>query len=613
MYRHSWLSLILGILIVLLASRANAQRIQFENQVQERVVELLQFDADADRDAIEDQYYALERFANTVASRAGVRQLGAMVRCEGALGVIRTMLIARENDATGLGALFIDHPSFMDELGLLVSDEDNASGVLALARRLMEERSTQVKRYPALAAALCVVHDMQDQKPYSRWVNEHTPVSSDPLEIFDFYVLNANTMYIRPDALPALALVYVVDVTETPQQLQWAHDRYRRNPAIKDRFFEIEYDYEHFRQEKPKKVVSAPGEFNLEKILRYGGVCADQAYFAMSVAKACGVPSSYIIARGADLSHAWVGFVEMRGRRAEWDFDAGRYTEYKKLRGNMVNPQLRADISDGRAGILGAAMSSKNEEVLASLAASRVVERMNARQWKLDESVELDARGNLRKPRTDSVDDRLALLRATLSKSAGVPSAWDQVVAMATAGELDEKQMDVWARAVMQLAGRQHQDFAFDFLTELIGTIGDPQRQHAMWEWAYGQFRARPDLAAAVRFRQGELWVEHENLDYAWLAYNDVIQKFINDGPMVNEALSSIGKLLARNNKRDKYLGVLQDAARRVTRPDDISAGRVRYTNYYRINWRLVKELEHRGRNAEANQLRKAINMPADE
>jgi hypothetical protein len=597
------------VLMLLMPLEAHAQRESFVSQVNERVDGMLEFDNVTDQKAIERRYGELVAFANTVASRAGVRQMEAMTRCEGALGMLELVLAARPTEPGTVIDLFKSHPEFMVELGLLVHEKDNTQGVLGLAQRLMSERSEQVNRFPALAAALCVVHDMQGSKPYSRWVNEHTPESGDPIKIFDFFVNNANTMSINPSDLPALALVFVVDVTETPEQLQWAHNRFRSNPAIKDRFFEIEYDSLHFRQNRPKRVTSEPGDYNLQKINQFGGVCADQAYYAMSVAKACGIPSGYIIAKGADVSHAWVGFVEGRGRRLSWNFDAGRYSDYQNLRGNMINPQIRESESDGRIGVLGGAMSAQGEQVLASMASARVAKRMHEDNWSLDEEAELDTRGNVRTTRENGVGGQLELLKANLAKCAGVPGAWDRVVEIASSGEMDEKQLDVWSRAVMQLAGRQHQDFAFDFLFDLISTQSEAQRQHEMWEWSFKQFRQRPDLASAVRFQQGMLWIQNENLEYAWLAYSDVVDQFINDGPMVVSALDMMSQMLTDRGKGGEIVPYLERAAQRVKQPGDMSSQFARQSNYYRIHEMLAEAYATTGRDADAQRVRTKIGL----
>ncbi len=565
-----------------------------------------------DRESLQDAMRSSFALSDTVSSRAGARQLGAVVRAEASARILLLAFNARNQYPEKFIEQIKDYPMFMNELGLLWVERDNPSEVIRVAMELMSERREQVAKYPALAAAICVVHDMPAGSGYTRRINENNPVGGNPLEIFDFFVSNASTMRIKPDALPALNLVYVVDVSESVNQLQWAHDRYRTNPDIGSRFFEIEYDTEHYRQGKAKKVTQA-GNYCLESIQKHGGVCADQAYFAMSVAKACGIPSGYIVAQGADVSHAWVGYLDVKGRRADWDFTAGRYPEYQRLRGNVMNPQTGERISDGRLGILGTIATTDSEKIHASMAAGYIVERMNIQAWQPSSEIELDAKGNARKARTNSTKDRLSFLRLTLTQAAGVTDAWDRVTQMVEAGELDRKQLDVWSRAVMKLAGNAHQDFSYDFLVDLISGVEDPQQQHEMWEWAFGQFRLRPDLAAGIRFQQGQLWAENDKPDMAWIAYQDVLDKFLNDGPMSDSAISAMGKLLSKNGKRDAYLKLLQDTAKKVNRPEQMGDNFAKQSNYYNIHWRIVKELEYHNRNQEAKQIRNMINMPSNE
>ncbi len=565
-----------------------------------------------DRESLKDAISQAYQLGDYVSAHAGLRQFDAMVRTEAAISILETVNMSGHRNPGAVIAALAQSPAFLQELGLLVDEQDNKEAVVRLAMELMSTRGDQVNAFPALAAAICVVHDLPEGSKYTLRVNENTPQGVDPIDLFDFFVNNAPTMYIALDRLPASSLVFVVDVAEPVDQLQWAHNTYRTSPGIGQRFFEIMYDDAHYRLGKTKRVTAA-GNYSLEQIKKYGGVCADQAYYAMSVAKACGIPSAYVVAKGADVSHAWVGFLEMRGRRAHWNFDAGRYPDYQNLRGNIHDPQTGAQISDGRLGILGTAANATAQQVHHVQAARRVVDRMNAGFWRPPTSMELDTKGNARKPRTDSVEDRLALLRQTLSKCAGVPGAWDEVVTIAKSGKMTQKDMDVWSRAALQLAGRMHQDFSFDFLVELISTVQDPQEQHQMWEWAFGQFRARPDLAAGVRFEQGKLWEKNNNPEYAWIAYQDVLDNFLNDGPMVDQALSAMGKMLTKNGKRDAYLPILEETARKVRRPDDMATNFAKQSNYYKVHWRLVKELEYHNRDSDAKRIRDMIHMPADE
>jgi len=552
------------------------------------------------------------KLSDYVSAHAGARQLDAMSRSEGVRSVLDLISRARVGDPEVAAGAFARSPAFTLELGLLVDEKDNHGEVVRVAMELMKERAKQVEAYPALAAAVCVVHDLPPDTHYSMRVNENTPVGPAPLAIFDFFVSNARSMSISPDRLPAIDLVYVVDVSESIKELQWANHTYGSNPGIGLRFFEIVYDYEHYRQGKPKKVTAA-GNYCLESIKKYGGVCADQAYYAMSVGKACGVPSVYVRAKGADVSHAWVGFLETRGRRANWNFDSGRYPDYQNLRGNVLDPQTMETVSDGRLGVMGIAVSATPSQVHASMAAGKIVHRMNRGEWHESKGMALDTRGNARKTRTNTVEDRLGLLRETLAKCAGVPSAWDQVTEIAASGEMSEQDMDIWSRAVLQLAGKTHQDFSFDFLGNLISTVKDPQRQHEMWEWAFGQFRDRPDLASAVRYQQGVLWEMNKKPEMAWIAYKDILDKFLNDGPMGENALKAMGGMLGDNDKRDAFLPLLQETARRVKRPDEMATNFAKQSNYYKVNRLLVLELEYHKRTQEAAQIRQLINMPASD
>ncbi len=561
------------------------------------------------KDAISQAY----RLGDYVSAHAGARQLDAMVRSESVISILELVHASGHHNPEAVVSAFAKSPAFLQELGLLVDQQDNTRAVVRVAMELMTQRGDQVRAFPALAAAICVVHDRPDDgSKYTMRINENTPKGADPIDIFDFFVNNAHTMYIPSNDLPASLLVFVVDVTESIDQLQWAHNSYRTNPGIGQRFFEIMYDEEHYRSGKPKRVTEV-GNYSLEQIKKYGGVCADQAYYAMSVAKACGIPSGYVVAKGADVSHAWVGFLEIRGRRAHWNFDAGRYPEYQNLRGNIRDPQTGSQISDGRLGIMDAAISATAQQVHHVQAVRRVVDRMNSGFWKPPASMELDTKGNARKPRTDSVEDRLAFLRQMLNKCPGVPGAWDEVTQIAASGKMSQKDMDVWARAALQMAGRTHQDFSFDFLVDLISTVKDAGEQHQMWEWAFGQFRARPDLAAAVRFEQGELWNANGKPEMAWIAYQDVLDNFLNDGPMADDALSAMGKMLAANGKRDAYLRLLEETARKVRRPDDMATNFAKQSNYYKVHWRLVKELEHHNRRDDAKRIRDMIKMPASD
>src|SRR5205807_3987797 len=122
-----------------------------------------------------------------------------------------------------------------------------------------------------------VVH--HGDKPLERHINENTAKGADPIEIFDYYVKNESRMYFGIRNVPAELLAYVVDTTASVEEMGWALQKYAGDKEVGKRFFDVKYDYDNFRKGTPKKITTLG--FTLPNILKYGGVCADQAYFAM--------------------------------------------------------------------------------------------------------------------------------------------------------------------------------------------------------------------------------------------------------------------------------------------------------------------------------------------
>jgi hypothetical protein len=543
-----------------------------------------------------------EELASLVAAWASPAQMAAVGWAEGTAGVLAA---ARSAGVTALGGLG-GQAEFCVELGLLVQPgADDVKAVMRLAERLASERAEAVGTYPALAAAVCVVHE----RPFTRRINENSVAAPDAIEVFDYFVRNAGAMQTDLTRMPALLLVHVVDVTESVEQLEWALRAYGRQPAPGQRFFEIEYDYDAFRRGATKKVTAA-GDYRLESIKRHGGVCADQAYFAESVGKAAGIPTCYVRAVGADVSHAWIGYLRTRPRPA-WDFSQGRYEAYQNLRGRVQSPQTGQEISDAEVGLLGGLLNAAPDDVRASMGAALAAKRMaHPRGFQAPASVEgVEMRGTLRAARTGAIDDRLGLLKAALTRCASVPRAWDVVAESGRRGELPASALDEWARAVDRMCGSAFQDFSFDMLYVLIKAEKDAEAAHRMWEWAFGRFRGRPDLASAVRLEQGAVWAGAGRPDLAWSAYEDVIGRYVNDGPMVVFALRGMRDLLDKAGKRGAFLATVEDAAKRVKQPGQMGGAFRSQSNYYKIHAMLAEELDRAGRGGDAAKVRERVGI----
>jgi hypothetical protein len=83
--------------------------------------------------------------------------------------------------------------------------------------------------------------------------------------------------------------------------------------------------------------------YTLQAILKAGGICVDQAYFASEAGKARGIPTLLFTGSGQDARHAWFGFLDGEHK---WQLDAGRYAEQRLVTGNAIDPQTWMPMSD---------------------------------------------------------------------------------------------------------------------------------------------------------------------------------------------------------------------------------------------------------------------------
>jgi hypothetical protein len=141
--------------------------------------------------------------------------------------------------------------------------------------------------------------------------------------------------------LPASELKFVVDAVAPMAELDWAQQDI---PTPLNQFARI-YSVVRYRMDRVQQgQYSWPGDhYELPTILREGGICVDQAYFASEVGKAKGVPTLFFYGAGSDGWHAWFGYLD---QDRHWQLDVGRYAEQQFVTGVAIDPQTWGPISD---------------------------------------------------------------------------------------------------------------------------------------------------------------------------------------------------------------------------------------------------------------------------
>lgn len=248
--------------------------------------------------------------------------------------------------APELQAWVIGNAAFSAEFFAVLSPVDYLPRVFEILSELHRRDPAKFKSYPSLALAIAIVFDVPPP-PY--WPHAQVPETvlarqfPAPAEAFAWWVKQEQLgkLYHRLARLGAAELKFVVDAAAPFAQLEWSQQHvHHALGQLANAYAMVKYKKERVTANQP----IWPGRtYTLEDILKAGGICADQAYFATEIGKARGVPTLLIYGAGNDGRHAWFGFLD---GNQKWQLDAGRYAEQRFVTGYARDPQTWGEFSD---------------------------------------------------------------------------------------------------------------------------------------------------------------------------------------------------------------------------------------------------------------------------
>lgn len=500
---------------------------------------------------------------------------------------------------------FRENPKLADPLVFNARpSSDDLPAVYRLYLKMLDQRGKQVADYPNLAAAIALVWD----KPPSFGRAERP----DPVELFDYFTSNAKKLVFDPRTTPTELLVFMVDVAAPVSDLRWAMEKHGGERRVGRVYFDVPYDTAFFKYNQPLKLDKET--FNLANIRKIGGVCVHQAYYAATVGKAVGVPTVQMSAAGADVGHAWVGFLEA-GTPSRWNLDFGCYEEYKKLVGHTANPQTGEDMTDGEVLLLASLANDKASDRMLATAWTDASSRLG---WLISRQMDFPPRIDLGgwqapPPRSKSTDTRLALLKFAVNASPAYAPAWRAVTELAKAAKLSPKQMNEWTGTIIKLAGDKSPGFALDVLVPMIKLVSDEKEQERLWEWAYSQFYTnmhegryrRADLAVRIRLEEARFFEENKHPDRAFRIYQELVQNFADEGPFAVEAAQRCADAMKANGSSPMQVAnMLRDMWRKTKKPGKMSGQFVTQGNWYRIGGMYLAALDAAGNANDARSVK---------
>lgn len=224
-----------------------------------------------------------------------------------------------------------------------LSPRDDARAVWEILTQLHDHDPRGRDDWFELMLALAVVWDRPRPPMHGQMGKGRLPCEPQIAERYDYfkdlYASGASKISYR--RLNVDTLIFVVDTPVPLTELQWARKNVKgAASAWGKKFHEIRYDHPRANQ----GVFQWPhGEYTLAGIEERGGICVDQAYFAVMTARAWGIPAIFFAGPGRRGGHAWLGYLKGEDR---WEMDIGRYEEDQYQTGFAINPQTGEPMSD---------------------------------------------------------------------------------------------------------------------------------------------------------------------------------------------------------------------------------------------------------------------------
>ncbi len=251
-----------------------------------------------------------------------------------------------------LGAWLLANRDFSRTFFEQLSPVDYLPAVLDILDRLHGADPRRFSRQAQLALAIALVYDVP---PPPHWPHGQVEAGVLPRRLptpeaaFVFWseAEERGQTLQRLSRLSAAELKFMVDTSAPLPELEWA----RRSVRVPLTQLAVTYDSVQYRHDRmDRNVMSWPASsYALPIILREGGICVDQAYFASHAGKARGVPTLLFRGAGLDGRHAWFGYLDTGDR---WQMDAGRHAEQRYVAGLAFDPQTWGDVSDHELSFL---------------------------------------------------------------------------------------------------------------------------------------------------------------------------------------------------------------------------------------------------------------------
>lgn len=484
-------------------------------------------------------------------------------------------------------------------LMLGIGPADSPDSFLGVVSRIRQDHRDKPADFAELTTALAVVYDAAED------MSGETARPPDPVaasRLFAFYTNARSSLQIDPVALPWQLGVFVVHNQVTEADLAWAISRFAGRQKLRDLYFDVP-NVEDGRVNPPAQRRGAPAQTRLQQLAANGGSTQDRALYAVSIARALGVPATTLYDSGEDgRIRAWVAVLELRDGVLFFDTNPSAFEEFKGLSGQTLDPQTHRVISEGELGLLVEFRDIPEEDRLASLAMVRLATAERAGQ-----------RGQylVRLP-TGEPDHakRLDLLLRAIDLAPANRDAWAALRALGRAGQMDEVSLDQVLAAIERRLAPRFPGFALDVMVDAMSWRGT-REQLATLDKARGMFRNSPPTLMRLQLVRGDLLADAGRTRQALAAYATLLDAANDAGQLAVQAMERVDRMLRESGDLAALVSTYQRVWTRMPIPR--AAGVTESTAWFRIGTAYASVLEETGQTTAASQVLQRLSVLMNE
>ena len=512
-----------------------------------------------------------------------------------------------------LAKWLLEHKGVSRLLFRALGDVRNEGEALARLAELVEAEEKQVLAWPQLAVAFAT------SVPHSRTPEK---LQATTLSSFRYYTGNLRFRY-NVKTMPYEISRYLADTRLSIAERKWALRNYYRHSSPVKAFFDVKYDWDHYRKGTPKRISRLP--YLLPNLRKAGGVCDDQAYYAAEVCKSLGVPAAWVGGRGAGGGgHAWTACLKSPGKRAVWDSSTGRYKEHLYYVGRVREAATGRRIKDCVLMLtaLAAQLPLKQREqadaltVLAHLVDKAIRDKRQVDLSIISKLAEIhdSALAKGAKPKANikwvkavgAIDISLVeeLLAGVFKKNLVHTGAWELVLDMCKSERLSTKQMVRFMDVLAKRTAKTHPDYSYDLIMRMAPTVKDPAERRKLYSRIMAVYSRRGDLQGRVLVAIGDDYRDQGKKSSAMKAYDTAAGLCSNLAAVVILAARRAEDLYVDAGKTDSAIKMY---ARLLNRAVKVKTAFPSQTARYQLGMRLAELLERSGNSASARRIRAQI------